>query len=296
MTPEVFLGERREGQGCQAPRVGRGCLSRNGEQSFWAPPPGAAGQSAGSLTRVAERSPGRGGCLRSRGQGRVADSRPLVGSTLVGVRSASPWAASPSPPSRPRWRSCRHWPREGARAPPTVPAPEGGGQWVRPSGPLLTRLPTAKPGPLRAPRSAGAGSSPPTPGGAGVAGPMSGDRWAGPGPRAWHPQPADEDGKEGAGPEGFLREAAPLAAARVGMWISAGRGWCGAWERRPVGSLVVRVHPTRGEVSISWTRQPRRPRPRPPPPPARKPLRQEPQEVGGRSHPLPWGRVEVRGE
>lgn len=31
-----------------------------------------------------------------------------------------------------------------------------------------------------------------------------------------------------AGPEGFLREAAPLAAARVGLWISAGRGWCGA--------------------------------------------------------------------
>ena len=31
-----------------------------------------------------------------------------------------------------------------------------------------------------------------------------------------------------AGLEGFLREAAPLAAARVGMWASAGRGWCGA--------------------------------------------------------------------
>ena len=63
-----------------------------------------------------------------------------------------------------------------------------------------------------------------------------------------------------------------------------------------MGSLVVRAHPTRGEVSISWTPQPRRPRPRPPPPPARKPLPQEPQELGGRSHPLPWGRVEVLGE
>lgn len=106
--------------------------------------PHLCGQSLGRQTRVAGGSPGG-----DAGHGVRAGLRewaaPAAGG--VGARGRPVPVASPL-------ESCRHWPREGARAPPAALARETG-RWARSAGPLgFDRKTRPSPGP-RSLRGAG---------------------------------------------------------------------------------------------------------------------------------------------